>query len=214
MKTSILINSRHMRIVLFTAFLLLPFTASASIPAFPMAFWGTATIDDALAPEGAVIRAYYGSTVAGEVTVEEDGTYGYTDPTKQKLVVQEGEGQLVFTIQSPAFNDGDETGGNASVTHAGFTSGETVEKELSFTISSETSDDSGGGSSNSSGEGGGSSSGGGGSSKSKSSSQEQVLGVSTTTSDQTIELQKQIIAILTQLIGLLQQKLLLFHTAQ
>ena len=77
-------------------------------PAFPMAFWGNVTINGSTAPVDTVVRAYYGNTLAGTVTVEQAGVYGYIETTKQKLVVAEGVGQLNFSVQSVSVNGGGE----------------------------------------------------------------------------------------------------------
>lgn len=112
-----------------------PLMASASaIPDFPMAFWGAVTINGNAAPVGTVIRAYYGSTLAGTVTVQESGIYGYTEPTKQKLVIGAGTGVITFTMQASSFNNGAETGGDSAVTYAQFSSASTINDNLAFTI--------------------------------------------------------------------------------
>lgn len=126
-------------------------------PAFPMAFWGNVTINGSAAPVGTVVRAYYGSTLAGMVVVEQSGVYGYTEATKQKLVVAEGVGQLSFKIQSVSFNSGAETAGSPIVSYSGFISGATISKDLAFMIPVPipTQASSGGGGSSSGGGGGG-----------------------------------------------------------
>jgi len=127
-------------------------------PAFPMAFWGTVTTNGTAAPVGSVVRAYYGSTLVGTATVQEAGVYGYTEPTKQKLIVAEGTGAVTFKIQATGFNSGSETTGDTAITQSSFTSGLTVEKNLAFIITPpSTSGGTGGG-----GGGGSSPAGGGG----------------------------------------------------
>ena len=128
-------------------------------PAFPMAFWGTVTTNGTAAPVGSVVRAYYGSTLVGTATVQETGIYGYTEPTKQKLIVAEGTGVITFKIQASGFNSGSETTGDTTITQDAFTSGLTVQKNLGFTITPPSTGGSGGGGGSSSGGGGG---GGGG----------------------------------------------------
>ena len=148
-----------MKSLKYTALLLLvsPLFASAqSIPNFPMALWGNVTINGSAASVGTVVRAYYGTTLAGQVTVQDAGVYGYTEPTKQKLVLDEGTSSITFTVQSASFNSGTETGGTTAVTYPQFTSGSTTEYDLAFTVSVPAAVSSGGGG------GGGSSSGGGG----------------------------------------------------
>lgn len=122
------------KLLLAAIFICAPAVASAQVPAFPMAFWGAVTIDGAAAPSGTVVRAYYGPEIEGSVTAQESGVYGYTEPTKQKLVVGEGNGAITFTAQVPG---GDETGGLVPVTHAQFASGETVQKDLAFSTQEE-----------------------------------------------------------------------------
>lgn len=108
------------------------------IPAFPMSFWGNVTINNNPAPVDTVIRAYYGDVstdqAIGQVVVKKTGIYGYTEPTKQKLVVGESNGEITFTFQSAELNDGVETKGNDPQTHPAFNSGETVENNLKFTF--------------------------------------------------------------------------------
>ncbi len=118
---------------------------ASSIPAFPMSFWGNVTINGNQAPVGTIVRAYYGTDLAGQVTVQDAGVYGYTDSTKQKLVVGEATGTISFTVQSPAYNSGAETAGSAAITYQGFTSGATVNLNLSFTVPTPTSSSTGGG---------------------------------------------------------------------
>lgn len=105
-----------------------------SIPDFPMAFWGTATVNGVPASEGAVVKAYYGEVLTGQATVQAQGVYGYTESTKQKLLVGSGVGQLVFKIIAPAVNSGVETGGTTVVSVPAFVSGETINKNLDFVV--------------------------------------------------------------------------------
>lgn len=100
------------------------FIYAESFPTFPMAFWGTVNM-----PANTVIRAYYGSVLAGALTTQEPGIYGYTEPTKQKLVIGEGLGPINFTFQTIS---GIETSGCSNVSYTGFTSGLTIEKNLYF----------------------------------------------------------------------------------
>ncbi len=120
-------------------------SADNSFPTFPMAFWGNVTLNGNPAPIGTVVKAYYGSTLAGTATVTQSGVYGYTESTKQKLLVDEGVGQLSFKVQSPVFGGGIETAGISLISYTGFTSGLTVQKNLDFTLSSSRSSGGGGG---------------------------------------------------------------------
>ena len=193
-----------MKKIFLLILLSLPLTASAQVPSFPMAFFGDVVIDESPAPIGTIVRVYENNIKLGEVEVMELGVYGYTNPTQQKLLVAEGTGLLTFTVQVPS---GQETTGLNTVTYPELTSGTTVEKDLVFNTVLPGPASSGG------------SSGGGGGGKSKSKTvvtdtEELVLGAATTTVPATdlekrIALQKQLILLLTQLISLLQQKMLL-----
>jgi len=199
-----------MKKVTLALLFLLPFTSFAQVPAFPMAFWGVVTVDGTPAPVGSVIRVYSGTDRVGQVTVHNNGVYGYTEPTKQKLLVEETLGQLSFTVQSPGVNGGIETGGLSTIIHPSFVSGQTVEKNLAFSLTPAVSS---GGTPSGGGGGGG---GGGGSRRSKTptvvTTQPLVLGQATTSSstlsetELRIQLQKQIIQLLTLLIALLQER--------
>jgi hypothetical protein len=122
-----------MKKIFISILLLLPLGAFAAVPAFPMSFYGTATVNGVSAPTGTVIRAYYGITLAGEVTLTEAGVYGYNSPTAQQLLVAEGTGTIRFTVKDPAINGGVETEGDTVHTYIGFTAGETVPKNFAFT---------------------------------------------------------------------------------
>ncbi|MCX6789827.1 MAG: dockerin type I domain-containing protein [Candidatus Gribaldobacteria bacterium] len=114
--------------LLILIFLFLPIFVFADnqFPSFPMAFWGNVTINDNPAPINTIIRAYYDTTLAGQVVVKEAGVYGYIEPIKQKLIIGEGTGVINFTFQSALFTN------CAAVSYAGFASGLTVEKNLAF----------------------------------------------------------------------------------
>jgi hypothetical protein len=134
------------------AFLVSPlFVGAQSVPDFPMAFWGNATINGATAPVGSVVRAYYGSQLAGIVTIQQtNGIYGENNPTKQRLVVGQGTGPLTFSIQSSSVNGGQEI--FLTPTPAiYFSSGSEVPENFAFSYSVQ----SGGGGSSTSGGGGG-----------------------------------------------------------
>jgi len=193
-----------MKNFLFLALLFFPALSFAQVvPDFPMAFWGEVTIDGVEAPEGSVIRLYDDSGPVGEVVVDSAGIYGYTEPTKQKLIVGEGQGLITFKVQSPGVRGGVETEGLSPITYPEFASGETIELDLAFETVPEVVQEPR------------RNSGGGGSSRSRADETpaSAVLGVSTSTEDMTEEeykivLQKQLIEILTQLIALLKLKML------
>ncbi len=178
--------------------------ASADFPDFPMAFWGDVTINGGAAPAGSVVRVYDSTnTLVGEVSLIESGVYGYTEPTKQKLVVGESVGPLQFSIKSSQVNGGVETRGSSQVTHSEFISGETFKKDLAFTTTVPSA---------SAGSGGG---GGGGGGKRVIKNEVVTapllsLSISTSSASSTtdnIELQKQIITLLIKLIELLKMRL-------
>lgn len=112
--------------------------AAETFPDFPMSFWGTAYINDLLIPEGAIVRAYYGNSVGGQSVVQQNGSYGYSDATKQKLVVGKGIGMITFTIQLPSINNGIETIGTNIQSYVNFVSGLSVNQDLNFNTASTT----------------------------------------------------------------------------
>lgn len=143
---------------------LVPLLVSANvIPAFPMAFWGNVSINSQPAPINTVIRAYYGDVLAGQAIVKESGIYGYSESTRQKLLVSEGSGIITFTFQSATLNGNVETKGIATQSYPAFNSGATNELNLSFSTSQQTSTTGGSTSSVTSSSGGGGGGGGGGS---------------------------------------------------
>ena len=155
-----------MKKILLTALFVLPlFSFAQSIPSFPMAFYGVATINGNTAPTGTIIRAYYGTTLAGQSVTDSSGNYGYASSTAQKLHIGEGVGPITFTFQSPSILSGQESLGSTTISVAGFQEGVSQLNNLNFTYSipvavavpPSTGGGGGGGSS-----GGGSSSGGGG----------------------------------------------------
>ncbi len=188
--------------------------ADDSLPAFPMSFWGEVTIDGMAAPVGSTVRVYEGETKVGQVVVKESGVYGYIGSTAQKLVVEESDGVLDFTIQSASINSGIETTGLVAITYPEFKSGEAINKDLAFTVTVQEppvvvveepkkKSSSGGGSGKSN------------KVKAKLPTTELVLGAATSTAsttglseaEKTIILQKQLISLLSQLIVLLQMKM-------
>ncbi len=130
-----------------------------SFPSFPMAFYGSVTINNNKAPEGTLVRAYYGDTIAGESTVDDSGSYGYISSIAKKLLVAEGSGIITFTFQSSSHLSNTESGGRTPITHPIFQEGSVINKDLDFSYST----------------GGGSSGGGGGSSSSNNLLQEEVV---------------------------------------
>ncbi|MFA6405443.1 MAG: peptidoglycan-binding domain-containing protein [Candidatus Paceibacterota bacterium] len=174
-----------MKKIILATFLLFPTFAFAQIPDFPMAFYGSVTINSNPAPSGSVVKAYYGSialeNIAGEIVVKANGIYGDDTPIGPKLLVTKDDGEIVFTIQSPSISNNQETGGSSEVSYPNFESG-SVHFNLAFTYESpvppSTQTSSNGSSGSRSGGGGG----GGGSSRiapATSLPSGQVLGAST-----------------------------------
>jgi hypothetical protein len=177
-----------MKKLLITALFLFPTLSFAStFPKFPMAFYGVASINGSVAPTGTVIRAYYGNTLAGQSTTDSTGAYGYASSTAQKLLVNEGTGNLTFTFQTPTLLSGQENTGSTTNQYAGFEEGSSTSNNLYFTYTVPNTK-SGGGSSGGGGGGGSSGGGGGGSSGGGSSGGGGVvLGASTSTATSTVQ---------------------------
>lgn len=125
-----------MKKIILTALFLFPTFAFAQMPAFPMAFYGSATINESPAPVGTVIKAYYGDVgvdnLAGEVTLKETGVYGYSLSTRQKFLVKEGGGKIFFTFQSSSILNNQETKGISEVAYGSFETGSTKEFNMAF----------------------------------------------------------------------------------
>jgi hypothetical protein len=184
-----------------------------SLPSFPMTFWGNVTIDGNAAPAGTVIRAYYGtSTLAGSVTVQEAGIYGYDQSTKQKLVASAGDGVITFSFQATSLNGGQETRGTSLQTYSGFETGNAKNIDLAFTSPAQdnaSAQSAGGGTPAPVSSGGGGGGGGGGSyfpptvpTSTQTSSIGEVLGASTS---DPLSLLQLINSLLVQLKGLQKQ---------
>jgi len=133
------------------ALLIIPVVSFASsIPNFPMAFYGNVTINGTKAPEGTIIKAYYGATLAGQSTVDSSGAYGYISSIAKKLLISEGAGLITFKFQSASILSGVESTGTTSMTYSGFEEGLLVSKDLAFTYTVPSSGGGGGGGSGSS----------------------------------------------------------------
>ncbi|MEI7688833.1 MAG: peptidoglycan-binding domain-containing protein [Candidatus Nomurabacteria bacterium] len=119
---------------IFIALIIFPSISSASsIPKFPMAFYGNVTINGTKAPEGTIISAYYGTTLAGQSTVDSSGAYGSIASTANKLLVSEGSGAITFTFKSSSILSGAESKGTTLMSYSSFTEGSTITKDLAFT---------------------------------------------------------------------------------
>jgi len=98
-----------------------------------------------LVSQGSKLRAYYGNILGGEVIVQENGVYGYTEPTKQKLIIKSGEGNIIFKLESSAVNNGLEFSSDTQVIYEKFESGKSINKDLYFTFSPVVTSSGGGG---------------------------------------------------------------------
>ncbi len=121
-------------LVVICAWFSVSIAKAETFPNFPMAFWGNITINGSPAPIGTVIRAYYGAILAGQAIVQEPGIYGYTEATKQKLVVAEGTGQITFKVQQNSLNGGNETEGSDQQSYVVFESAITKNIDFAFTL--------------------------------------------------------------------------------
>ena len=101
-------------------------------PSFPMAFWGNATIDNQPAAIGTKIEAYCNDLLIGEVTILENGIYGYNDSTKNKLLISNCNSDIVFEYLLPS-NSAPSTGSNTIKYADGFQSSVTKNQDLNFT---------------------------------------------------------------------------------
>lgn len=107
-----------------------------------MAFYGQATLNGNPVAKGFSIRAYYGSELAGEVRVQDNGIYGYTELNRQRLLVKNGSGAITFKFIDLS---GSESGGNSVISYPSFSSGIVMEKNLAFTTLSQNQSSGGGG---------------------------------------------------------------------
>jgi len=132
-------------LILSILFIPVSFVGAESFPEFPMSFWGKVYINNSLVSQGSKLRAYYGNALGGEVVVRENGVYGYTEPTKQKLIVKSGEGNVIFKLESPAVNNGIEFSSDTQIIYEKFESGKSINKDLYFTFSPVVNNSGGGG---------------------------------------------------------------------
>ena len=105
--------------------------ADNSFPSFPMAFWGTATLDGQPLASGTQIEAFCNNSLVGSVTMTESGIYGYIDSTKNKLLVSGCSGNILFEYL-PSGTTTPLIGGNQIQYTTGFQSGTTVNQNLAF----------------------------------------------------------------------------------
>ena len=123
-----------MKKLLLSALLVFPLISSAStIPKFPMAFYGTVTINNVTAHAGTIVRAYYGNTIAGQSVVDDSGAYGYISSVAKKLLVSDGIGPITFTFQTSSVLSGQESLGSTTVSYSGFEEGVSKLDNFNFT---------------------------------------------------------------------------------
>ena len=127
------------KLFIFTLLITCPTFALAdnTFPSFPMAFWGNTTLDGQLLPSGTQIEAFCNSSLIGQVTISESGIYGYSDSTKNKLLVSTCSGDILFKYilsgtTTPL------TGTSEIKYTAGFVAGTTVNKNLDFITGNST----------------------------------------------------------------------------
>jgi hypothetical protein len=145
--------------LMLACFLLAPSLALAdnSFPSFPMAFYGSAKLNNENLAINSKIQAYAGDSLVGEVTLSEAGIYGYDAPTKIRLTVGEYSGsEILFKYILPGTSDA-LIGSSLNKYSGVFESGKTLNFNINFTTVSVPSTPStgGGGSGSSSGGGGG-----------------------------------------------------------
>ncbi len=124
--------NKTLKFFLFFLFFPLLIFAGNNFPAFPMAFWGSATIDDQPLPEGTTIQAYCSTDLIGEVEMIEDGVYGYNDATKIRLLVSFCDGDILFKY-FPSRESEPRTGDTKIKYTNGFEKEKTIQKDLNFT---------------------------------------------------------------------------------
>lgn len=133
-------------------FILLPSvclaTTSSFFPDFPMAFWGDATLNGNDLPAETKIQAYCDNELIGEVTMIEDGIYGYNLATKNKLLVSNCNSKIVFKYLLKGNEEA--LAGDEEISYVnGFEAGKVIEKDLHFinsiAVTEEQSDNESGG---------------------------------------------------------------------
>lgn len=120
-------------IILILVFCPLFVFGNADFPSYPMAFWGSAKLNNSSLPLGTKIMAYCGNNSIGEVTMLENGIYGYEDAIKIRLLVSNCTGDILFKYLLSGETE-PKTGANEIKYTDGFEEGKTVRKDLSFTF--------------------------------------------------------------------------------
>lgn len=111
-------------------FFVIPAKADNSFPGFPMSFYGTVTVDGLPLPGDSKVQVFSGNNMIGEVSINDNGVYGYDDPMKIKLVVNNFTEDLIFKY---LVNDSEsQTGLLVQKYTEGFQSGKSVLKNLLF----------------------------------------------------------------------------------
>jgi hypothetical protein len=119
-------------IFLVLAFFPLFVFGEINFPSYPMAFWGSAKIDNNNLPAGTEIRGYCGENLIGKVTMLENGIYGYEDATKIRLLVSNCDSDILFKYLLSDENE-PKTGVSEIKYTDGFEEGKTIRKDLNFT---------------------------------------------------------------------------------
>jgi hypothetical protein len=105
--------------------------ADNTFPSFPMAFWGTATLNGQSLASGTGIQAFCNNSLVGQVTMAEDGIYGYAASTKNKLLVSTCSGDILFEYL-PSGATTPLTGSSEIKYTGGFQTGTTINENLAF----------------------------------------------------------------------------------
>jgi len=123
----------RVKLSILVIFLLLPVfcLATEDFPSFPMAFWGNTTVDDKPLSAGTTIKAYCNDSLIGETVMVEEGVYGYTESTRNKLLVSNCSGDILFKYVLVGTTTS-LTGGEEIKYSGGFVSGKTVPLNLDF----------------------------------------------------------------------------------
>ncbi|MFA7285751.1 MAG: peptidoglycan-binding domain-containing protein [Candidatus Paceibacterota bacterium] len=107
-------------------------SANTSFPSFPMAFYGTATINGENLEKDSKVQAYCNSDLIGEVKLTENGIYGYENASKSKLLASECTGDILFKYIPKNLNTA-LIGAELNKYIEAFESGKVVNKNLNFT---------------------------------------------------------------------------------
>lgn len=125
----------------------LPVMAETSFPSFPMSFYGTVKLDGVGLPAGSTVQAYAGGELKGEVVLDEAGVYGYSEPTKKRLLVGEYDGEEIIFKYIVSGGSSPESGAVPAEYTEIFEAGKTEQLNINFKtqVASQSSPSSGGG---------------------------------------------------------------------